>query len=144
MQFRILTEIDSGSLDKVVPPAFRSLARDIAKLSARCTVILFRHDINDVVRSTLRNGHEHEPRRPIRHWPEVTCGGRSMPPVLCFDHDRTTRNEDAFRASLVIGLNEMTVGAGTAWPASTCTNGVWPPFMLCRVGVSEKEGQSSA
>jgi hypothetical protein len=49
MQFRILTEIDSGSLDKVVPPAFRSLARDIAKLSARCTVILFRHDINDVV-----------------------------------------------------------------------------------------------
>jgi len=53
MQFRILTEIESGSLDKVVPPAFRSFARDIAKLSPRYTVILFRHDINDVVRSTL-------------------------------------------------------------------------------------------
>ena len=53
MQFRILPEIESGSLDKVLPPAFRSLARDIDKLSPRFTVILFRHDSNDVVRSTL-------------------------------------------------------------------------------------------
>lgn len=50
MQFRIFLDIDADTLEKVVPPAYRGLARDVRKRSSFFTVLLFRHDINDVVR----------------------------------------------------------------------------------------------